>query len=118
FMMGRGHESWHRNPDFYYQVGGGPMFDMGPYYLTALLQLLGPVRRLAGSATIAIPERVVTSMPKRGQRITVETPDHVCGTMEFENGASGVIVQTFATAFPQYDAHQPITLYGPEGTLK
>ena len=118
FMMGRGHESWHPSPEFYYEVGGGPMFDMGPYYLTALLQMLGPVKRLTGSATIAIPERVITSQPKHGQRITVQTPDHICGTMEFENGASGVIVQTFATMHPQYDRKQPITIYGTDGTLK
>jgi predicted dehydrogenase len=118
FMMGRGHESWHPSPEFYYEVGGGPMFDMGPYYLTALLQMLGPVRRLTGSATIAIPERVITSQPRHGQRITVQTPDHICGTMEFENGCSGVIVQTFATMHPQYDRKQPITIYGTDATLK
>jgi predicted dehydrogenase len=118
FMMGRGHESWHPSPEFYYEVGGGPMFDMGPYYLTALLQMLGPVRRVTGSATIAIPERVITSQPKHGQRITVHTPDHVCGTVEFESGASGVIVQTFATMHPQHDGRQPITIYGTDGTLK
>jgi predicted dehydrogenase len=118
FMMGRGHESWHPSPEFYYEVGGGPMFDMGPYYLTALLQLLGPVRRLTGSATIAIPQRTITSQPKHGKQITVETPDHICGTMEFENGCSGVIVQSFATRLPQYDGAQPITIYGTDGTLK
>jgi predicted dehydrogenase len=118
FMMGRGHEHWHASPEFYYELGGGPMFDMGPYYLTALLQLLGPVKRLTGSATIAIPDRIITSEPKRGKKITVETPDHICGTMEFENGCAGVIIQTFATLHPQYDRNQPITIYGTEGTLK
>jgi predicted dehydrogenase len=118
FMMGRGHESWHPSPEFYYQAGGGPMFDMGPYYLTALLQLLGPVRRLTGSATIAIPDRTITSKPKFGQRIAVETPDHVCGTIEFASGCTGVIIQSFATFAPQYDAKQPITIYGTEGTLR
>lgn len=118
FMMCRGHESWHPSPEFYYEVGGGPMFDMGPYYLTALLQLLGPVKRLTGSATIAIPERTITSQPKSGKKINVQTPDHICGTMEFENGCSGVIIQTFATMFAQYDGKRPITIYGTEGTLK
>ncbi len=55
FMMGPGHEHWHPSPEFYYEIGGGPMFDMGPYYLTALLHLLGPIRRLSGMAAIAIP---------------------------------------------------------------
>lgn len=118
FMMGRGHESWHPNPEFYYQTGGGPMLDMGPYYLTALLQLLGPVKRLTGSATIAIPERTITSQPKSGQKIKVETPDHINGTIDFENGCTGTIIQSFATLHPQYDPNHPITIYGTEGTLK
>ena len=118
FMLCPGHESWHHNPAFYYEVGGGPMFDMGPYYLTALLNLLGPVRRISGTATTAIPDRVITSQPHHGERIVVETPDHVCGTLEFENGAAGTILTSFATRFPTYDGRFPITIYGTEGTLK
>jgi predicted dehydrogenase len=94
------------------------MFDMGPYYLTALFNLLGRPRRLTGAASVAVPERVITSQPKFGKTIHVETPDHVCGTLEFENGATGVLIQTFATHHPQYDERQPITVYGTEGTLK
>lgn len=115
FMMGRGHETWHPSPEFYYEVGGGPMFDMGPYYLTALLNLLGPVKRYAGAASIAIPERTITSQPKYGKKITVETPDHVCGLVEFDNGVVGTIIQSFATAFAT--AGPPITIYGTDGTL-
>jgi len=118
FYMSRGHESWHPAPDFYYQRGGGPMFDMGPYYLTALFNLLGPVRRLTGSATITQPTRSIRSAPRFGQFIRVETPDHVVGTMEFDSGAAGVIVQSFATHHPQYDATHPITIYGTDGALK
>ncbi len=118
FMLGPGHESWHHNPDFYYQPGGGPMLDMGPYYLTALLNLLGPIRRLSGMATVAIPQRIITSKPKQGQTITVRTPDHVVGTIEFISGVTGVIATSFATFFPQYDSAHPITLYGDGGTLK
>jgi predicted dehydrogenase len=118
FCMSRGHESWHPSPEFYYERGGGPMFDMGPYYLTALFNLLGPVRRLGGAATIAIPRRTITSQPKAGRTIDVETPDHVCGTMEFENGATGVIIQSFATHHPTYDANRPVAIYGTDGTLK
>src|SRR6185295_16796351 len=73
YMMGRGHEHWHPSPEFYYEVGGGPMFDMGPYYLTALLNLFGPVKRLSGMASIAIPERTILSKPKYGQKISVQT---------------------------------------------
>jgi predicted dehydrogenase len=116
FMMCRGHETWHPSPEFYYEVGGGPMFDMGPYYLTALLNLLGPVKRYAGMANIAIPERVITSQPKHGKRITVETPDHLCGLLEFANGVVGTIIQSFATMFPTNGA--PITIYGTEGTMR
>ena len=118
FMMGRGHESWHPSPEFYYAPGGGPMFDMGPYYLTALLNILGPIKRLTGAASIAIPERTITSQPKHGQIITVTTPDHIVGTLEFVQGAVGTIITSFATHHAQYDSEFPITLYGTEGTLK
>ncbi len=125
FMMCPGHESWHPNPEFYYQVGGGPMFDMGPYYLTALLNLLGPVKRISAAASIAIPQRTITHRnkegapgPKFGKKIDVETPDHICGTMEFENGVVGSIVTSFATRFPAYDGKQPITIFGTEGSLR
>jgi len=118
FMMCPGHESWHPSPEFYYEVGGGPMFDMGPYYLTALLNLLGPVKRVMGSATIAIPERTITSQPKKGKKMKVETPDHIAGTIEFENGAMGAIVTTFATQFSEHNGKQPIMIFGTEGTMR
>ncbi len=118
FMMCRGHESWHPSPEFYYAPGGGPMFDMGPYYLTALLNLLGPIKRLTGAASIAIPERTITSQPKHGQKMTVTTPDHIAGTLEFAGGAVGTIITSFATHHAQYDAEFPITVYGTDGTLK
>jgi predicted dehydrogenase len=116
--MSRGHESWHPAPEFFYQRGGGPMFDMGPYYLTALFNLLGPPRRITGSATVSQLRRYITSDPKFGQFINVETPDHLCGTLEFDSGAAGVIVQTFATHYPQYDSVHPIMLYGTDGAMK
>jgi predicted dehydrogenase len=118
FMMGRGHESWHPSPEFYYAPGGGPMFDMGPYYLTALLNLLGPIKRLTGSASIAVPERTITSQPKHGQKITVETPDHIAGTLEFAQGTVATIITSFAVHQAQYNGEFPITIYGTEGTLK
>ena len=118
FMMCRGHEHWHPSPEFYYEAGGGPMFDMGPYYLTALLNLLGPIRRLSGAAAIAIPERTITSAPKAGKGISVEIPDHICGMLEFENGVVGTIVTRFAIRHPVYDGKSPIAIYGTEGALK
>ena len=114
FMMCPGHEHWHPNPQFFYESGGGPMFDMGPYYLTALLNFFGPIRRISGAAAIAIPDRTTLS----GTKINVQTPDHSCGTIEFHNGVVGTIITSFATRFPQYDMNQPITIYGTEGTLK
>ncbi|MGA3067362.1 MAG: Gfo/Idh/MocA family oxidoreductase [Tepidisphaeraceae bacterium] len=117
FMMCPGHESWHPSPEFYYEIGGGPMLDMGPYYLTALLNLLGPVKRLTALASIAIPRRTIGSEPKKGKRIEVQTPDHIVGALEFEQGAVGNLVTSFATRFAPYDSASPITIFGTEGTL-
>ncbi|MGH7178808.1 MAG: Gfo/Idh/MocA family oxidoreductase, partial [Tepidisphaeraceae bacterium] len=84
------------------------------YYLTALLNLLGPVKRIAGLAGIAIPQRTT----KSGKSLTVHTPDHICGTMEFENGAIGSIITSFATRFAPYGGRHPITVFGTDGTMK
>ena len=114
FMTCHGHEGWHPDPEFYYQVGGGPMFDMGPYYLTALINMLGPVRRVTGSARVSFPERTITSQPKNGQVIKVEVPTHVAGILDFENGA----VATIITSFDVWQANLPkIEIYGSLGTL-
>jgi len=114
FMLCHGHESWHPDPEFYYQVGGGPMFDMGPYYLTALVTLMGPVKRVTGCTRITFPERIITSRQKYGKRIQVEVPTHVAGIMEFNSGAIGVIL----TSFDVWHSQLPrIEIYGSEGTL-
>ena len=114
FMMGHGHETWHPNPAFYYKPGGGPMFDMGPYYLTALVNLLGPVRRVSGATGIGYPERTITSEPLAGQTIEVEVPTHVAGLMDFEGGAVGTII----TSFDVWGAEVPqIQVFGTEGAL-
>jgi predicted dehydrogenase len=114
FMLCHGHESWHPDPAFYYEMGGGPMFDMGPYYLTALVSLLGPVKRLTGSARVTFPERTITSQPKYGTKVTVETPTHIAGVMDFANGAIGTLV----TSFDVWSANVPlIEIYGTEGSL-
>jgi predicted dehydrogenase len=114
FMMSHGHEHWHPSPEFYYQRGGGPMFDMGPYYLTALVSLLGPVKRVTGATRTTFPERTITSQPKFGQKIQVETPTHVVGLLDFEQGA----VATIITTFDVWSAELPrIEIYGTQGTL-
>ncbi|GGH76224.1 putative dehydrogenase [Pullulanibacillus pueri] len=115
FMMGHGHESWHPDPGFYYQVGGGPMFDMGPYYITALINLIGPVKRVTGSTRITFPERTITSQPKYGEKIQVNTPTHIAGVLDFENGAIGTLI----TSFDVWHHQMPfIEIYGTEGTLR
>ena len=114
FMLCHGHESWHPDPEFYYQRGGGPMLDMGPYYLTALVALLGPVRRVTGSARISFPSRTITSEKKRGQSIRVEVPTHITGVLDFASGAIG----TITTSFDVWAAEVPrIEVFGSEGTL-
>lgn len=114
FMMGPGHESWHPNPAFYYQPGGGPMFDMGPYYLTALVSLLGPVTTVAGMVTTGKAQRTITSQPLAGQVIDVQVPTHVAGLMTFASGAVGAIVTSFDV---QAHEHPHIEIYGAEATL-
>ncbi|HEX9616843.1 MAG TPA: Gfo/Idh/MocA family oxidoreductase [Anaerolineales bacterium] len=114
FMPSHGPESWHPEPEFFYKTGAGPLFDMGPYYLTALISLLGPVQRVTGSARISIPERLITSQPHAGQKISVEVPTHVAGVLDF---ASGPVV-TLITSFDIWSANLPrIEVYGTEGTL-
>jgi len=115
FVMGPGHESWHPSPEFYYKPGGGPMMDMGPYYLTALINLLGPIRSVTGQTNIFKPKRTITSEPLSGKVIDVETPDHVQGGIEFESGALGTIVTSFAACG---GGHHPITVFGTDGVLQ
>ncbi|MFH1009485.1 MAG: Gfo/Idh/MocA family oxidoreductase [Candidatus Latescibacterota bacterium] len=114
FLAGHGPESWHPAPDFYYQQGGGPMLDMGPYYLTALINLLGPVRRVTGSAQTSFPERVITNKTRYGERIPVEIPTHVTGIVDFAAGP----VATLMMSFDIWSHTLPrIEVYGSEGSL-
>ena len=114
FMLNHGHEGWHPAPDFYYQPGGGPLFDMGPYYLTALVSLLGPVRRVTGSARITFPERTIRSEPRAGERIPVAVPTHLAAVLDFASGAIGTLV----TSFDVWAAKTPrLEIYGSDGSL-
>lgn len=116
FMLTHGTESWHPSPEFYYKAGGGPMFDMGPYYITALVNLLGPVARVSGSARASFAERLITSQPLAGTRIKVEVPTHYAGTLDFSSGA----VASFVTTFDVWPGPPMpnIVIYGSEGTLQ
>jgi len=114
FMQCHGHENWHPDPEFYYEKGGGPMFDMGPYYLTALITLMGPVRRVCAATRITFPERTITSKPKHGKVVKVEVPTHVAGIMDFQNDAIGTIV----TSFDVWAATLPcIEIHGTKGSM-
>ena len=114
FVAGHGMEMWHPNPDFFYQPGAGPMFDIGPYYLTTLVSMLGPVRRLTGSTRISFPERLITSQPLAGTKIKVNTPTHVTGVLDFESGP----VATVITSFDVWASNLPrVEIYGSEGSL-
>ncbi|BDI32526.1 oxidoreductase [Capsulimonas corticalis] len=114
FVMNTGPEGWHPSPDFFYKAGGGPMFDMGPYYLTALVSLLGPIQRISGSARRTHPERTATSEALYGRKIPVEIPTHVAGTLDFESGPVASMIMSF-----DVHAHRlpNIEIYGAEGTL-
>lgn len=114
FMMGSGPEGFHPNPDFFYVEGGGPMFDMGPYYLTALINLIGPIKRVTGCARATYPERTIKAGPRAGEKVPVEIPTHISGVFEFENGAIGSIT----TSFDVWGSQLPrIEIYGTTGTL-
>ncbi len=114
FFTSNGPEGWHPNPTFFYQKGGGPMFDMGPYYLTALVSMLGPVRRITGSARAAHTERIAGAENVRGLKIPVEIPTHIASVLDFHSGP----IATLVTSFDVQAANLPrIEIYGTEGTI-
>ncbi|MTH78474.1 Gfo/Idh/MocA family protein [Paracoccus aestuariivivens] len=114
-MMVAGHERWHPNPDFYYAgEGAGPLMDMGPYYITALVNLLGPVSRVVGMAARGRDRRIIATGPRAGQDIPVEVPTHVTGVMEF---ASGAVVQIVTSFDVKAHRHTPLELYGTDGAM-
>jgi predicted dehydrogenase len=109
-----GPESWHPNPDFLYAKGAGPLFDMGPYYLTTLVQNLGPVKRVAATASQSRATRVIGSGPRAGEEFTVEVPTHVSALLEFEGGASAQSVFSFQSHLSRAGF---VEIAGTEGTL-
>ena len=112
YFMCPGHERWHPAPDFYYQVGGGPILDMAPYYLTDLINLLGPVARVAAMTSMPKTTRTITSKPRYGQSIPVEIATHAAGTLQF---VSGALVQVSMSFDVPAHRHLPIEIYGIEG---
>jgi predicted dehydrogenase len=95
FMLSRGPENWHPNPGIFYSPGGGPMLDVGPYYVTALACFLGPARRVTGLSRILYPERTAHSGPRAGETFKVSTPTFVAGLIEYESGAIATLVTSF-----------------------
>lgn len=113
-VMSRGMEHWHSNPDFFFQFGAGPVLDVGVYYITDLINLIGAVRRVTAFAGSANAERTITSEPLKGQKIKVGTPTTVHGVLEFWSGA----IVTLGASWDVYShGHAPIELYGTEGSL-
>ncbi len=116
YLMSHGMEHWHPDPEFFFKQGGGPVLDVGVYYITALVNLLGPVARVHSMTSTGFPERTVTSEgPRKGYRIKVETPTTCLALLEFASGA----LLTFAATWDVWKhSHPPIELYGTEGTLR
>ncbi|WIB61000.1 Gfo/Idh/MocA family oxidoreductase [Curtobacterium sp. MCLR17_007] len=109
-----GHELWHPAPAFYYQPGGGPLLDMGPYYLTSLVSFFGPVVRVSGSATRSSRERTVATGPLAGTPIPVDVDTHVVAVLEHESG----VVSTVTVSFEVWATRSPLfEVYGTAGTL-
>ncbi|HTV67575.1 MAG TPA: Gfo/Idh/MocA family oxidoreductase [Rhizobiaceae bacterium] len=114
YVMSHGMEHWHPNPDFFFLPGAGPVLDIGPYYVTNLVQLIGPVKRVSAFASTPAKERTITSKPRYGEKIPVKTPTTIHALLEFESGA----VVTMNTSWDVWNhGHKPMELYGEDGTL-
>ncbi|MFD3915452.1 Gfo/Idh/MocA family protein [Streptomyces sp. NPDC058603] len=108
FMTTAGHERWHPDPEFYYRRGGGPLLDMGPYYLSALVHLLGPVITVTGAGSRPRDEREIGGGPRAGERFAVEVDTHVTGILRHANGALTTLVMSFdiqAARLPRIEVH-------------
>ncbi len=114
-FSGHGPEEWHPNPAFFYQPGAGPLFDMGPYYLTQLVKLLGRVSSVSGSARISQPVRQPQRGPHAGSSIPVSTPTTVKALLEFQSGP----LASFSCSFDVWASSLPyLELHGTTGTLQ
>ena len=114
-MAGGGVETWHPDPDFFYQAGGGPMLDMGPYYITAATNLIGGIKSVYGYANIPVKEKIITSQPQNGTVIKVNTPTHIEAILNFDCGISGSILTSFEMRGRTRQTN--IEVYGTNGTL-
>jgi predicted dehydrogenase len=113
-VMSRGMEHWHPNPDFFFQPGAGPILDLGPYYVTNLIQLIGPVKRVVALGAMPRTHRTITNGPRHGERVPVGTPTTIHAVMEFHSGA----LVTLAGSWDVWShGHAPMELYGEDGTV-
>lgn len=113
-VMSRGMEAWHPNPDFFFQPGGGPVLDLGPYYVTNLVQLIGPVKSVSAMASASFKTRTIGIGPREGEAVPVDTPTNIHAVLEFYNGA---LVTLGASWDVCAHRHENMELYGSEGSL-
>jgi predicted dehydrogenase len=113
-VMSPGMEMWHPNPGFFFLAGGGPILDLGPYYIANLINLIGPVKRVAALTSMASPTRTITSQPLAGTVIPVETPTNIHALLEFVSGAT----ITLSASWDVWShRHNNMELYGTEGSI-
>lgn len=113
-VMSHGMESWHPNPDFFFQPGGGPILDLGPYYITNLVQLIGPVKTVSAMASASFKTRTIENGPRLGETVPVDTPTNVHAVLEFCNGA---LITLGASWDVWAHRHENMELYGSKGSL-
>ena len=116
FLMSRGMEHWHPDPEFFFMPGGGPILDIGPYYLGALVNLLGPIARVQAQAQIGLAERVITAPgPRTGERIVPQTPTTVMALLQFASGPQITLAMSWDV---HKHGHPAIELYGTAGSMR
>ncbi len=113
-LMSHGMEDWHPNPDFFFKPGAGPVFDVGVYYITQLVNLIGPIKSISALSGTASNERIITSQPRYGEKIKVETPTTLMGVLEFHNNAK---IQFFCSWDVWKHNSSSIELYGKSGSM-
>ncbi len=113
-LMSHGMEDWHPNPDFFFKPGAGPIFDLGVYYITQLINLNGPIRSVSALSGTATEERIITSKPRYGEKIIVETPTTLIGTLDFHNNSK---LQFFCSWDVWKHSHSNMELYGLDGSI-
>ena len=113
-VMSHGMENWHPNPDFFFQSGGGPILDLGPYYITNLVQLIGPVKAVTAMASASFETRTIGNGPREGEKVPVETPTNIHAILEFANGA---LITLGASWDVWAHRHANMELYGTKASL-